>query len=111
MFFASSIIGQWEKVAYCTDINVTVFMFLFMVCAFEVVLLKMTISPSVFTHDYHEGDDHYNNDNYGEHIYYEDIDNNYDHYARRRMRNLQWQQRQLEQQQQQQQQSTILAYS
>ncbi|KRF80049.1 serine/threonine-protein kinase tousled-like 1 [Drosophila virilis] len=102
MLITSVVVCQVEKLL-CTPISFAVFAFLFMACTMEVVLLKLTTSAHIFGRppnhdDWDEGSE------YEEDIYYENLENNYEHWARRRMRYHQRQQQLLQQQQQQQQQ-------
>ncbi|KAM8714238.1 hypothetical protein ACLKA7_014385 [Drosophila subpalustris] len=96
--FASVVVCQVEKLL-CTPISFAVFAFLFMACTMEVVLLKMTTSAHVFgrppnQEDWDDGHEH------EEDIYYENLENNYEHWARRRRRFHQRQQQLLMAQQQ-----------
>ncbi|XP_023177898.2 uncharacterized protein LOC111604182 [Drosophila hydei] len=102
MLFTSGVICHVEKLL-CTPISFAVFAFLFMACTMEVVLLKLTTSAHVFGRppnhdDWDEGGQFEEED-----IYYENLENNYEHWARRRLRYHQRQQQLLQQQQQQQQ--------
>lgn len=44
MVLISTLNGNWEKLITLNNVNWTVLMFLFIVCAFEVVLLKLTFT-------------------------------------------------------------------
>ncbi|ALC42029.1 CG43341 [Drosophila busckii] len=102
MFFNAVVLCQVEKLL-CAPISLAVFAFLVMACTMEVVLLKLTTSPQVFggdPDDWPEADESAQE----ERIYYENVENNYESYARRRWRFQQRQQLLLAQQQQQQQQ-------
>ncbi|XP_017471537.1 PREDICTED: uncharacterized protein LOC108377509 [Rhagoletis zephyria] len=87
MILISTLIGNWEKLTVSSHANLAVLMFLFMVCAFEVVLLKLTTIGSStangFGRSNTEDDD---SSEYEEDIYYEDLRNNYERWARRQMR-------------------------
>ncbi|XP_017027226.1 uncharacterized protein [Drosophila kikkawai] len=103
MLFAASLICQVERLM-CLPISFAVLGFLFMACTMEVVLLKMTTSDPVFGRsgppdDWEEGGGPEGDE---EQIYYENLENNFEHWARRRMRFHQRQQQRLQQQQQQQ---------
>ncbi|XP_060653984.1 uncharacterized protein LOC132789755 [Drosophila nasuta] len=103
MVFASVLVCQVEKLL-CTPISFAVFAFLFMACTMEVVLLKMTTNPHIFGRppNHEDGDD---GSEYEEDIYYENLENNYEHWARRRRRfHQQQQQLRIAQRQQQQHQ-------
>ncbi|XP_017958912.1 BMP-2-inducible protein kinase [Drosophila navojoa] len=103
MLFTSGVICQVEKLL-CTPISFAVFAFLFMACTMEVVLLKLTTSAHIFGRPPNQ-DDWDEGGQFGEEdIYYENLENNYEHWARRRLRYHQRQQQLLQQQQQQQQQ-------
>ncbi|XP_030370252.1 uncharacterized protein LOC115620900 [Scaptodrosophila lebanonensis] len=94
MMLASVVVCQIEKL-FCTPISFAVFAFLFMACTMEVVLLKLTTSAPVFERHNDDWDD---GSEYEEDIYYENLENSYEHWARMRMR---FRQRQQEQQRQQ----------
>lgn len=100
--FASVLVCQVEKLL-CAPISFAVFAFLFMACTMEVVLLKLTTSAHVFGPPPSHNDWDWNWQEGEENIYYENVENNYEHWARRRMRFHQRQQQQLRAQQQQQQ--------
>ncbi|XP_068147204.1 uncharacterized protein [Drosophila tropicalis] len=104
MLFGPVLICQVEKLL-CLPISCAVFAFLFMACTLEVVLLRLTISDDLFRPQLDEDgqpigigmagnvdDDADGEDN----IYYENVTNNYEYWARRRRR---YHQRQQQQQQ------------
>lgn len=96
MLFSSSLICQVERLM-CLPISFAVLGFLFMACTLEVVLLKMTTSDPVFGRSNPADDWEEDGGPEGEEqIYYENLENNYEHWARRRMR---FHQRQRQQQQ------------
>ncbi|XP_053963226.1 uncharacterized protein LOC129244428 [Anastrepha obliqua] len=87
MILISTLIGNWEKLTISGHANLVVLMFLFMVCAFEVVLLKLTTTGSSTVNVFGRSDaDDDDSSEYEEDIYYEDLRNNYEHWARRQMR-------------------------
>lgn len=111
--FASVLVCQVEKLL-CTPISFAVFAFLFMACTMEVVLLKLTTSgahvfgspPLPDDWDWN-GQQHQQQEEYGEDensIYYENVENNYEYWARRRLR---YHQQQLRAQQQQREQQRL----
>ncbi|XP_017108087.1 chromogranin-A [Drosophila bipectinata] len=102
MIFSSTLLCQVERLM-CMPISFAVLGFLFMACTMEVVLLKLTTSNPVFGRPADDWEED-NGDDREEQIYYENLENNYDQWARRRMRFNQRQQQYMQQQQQQQQQ-------
>ncbi|XP_052841654.1 uncharacterized protein LOC128255881 [Drosophila gunungcola] len=101
MFFSPEVLCQVERLM-CLPISFAVLGFLFMACTMEVVLLKLTTSDPVFGPPADDWEENGGPDA-EEQIYYENLENNYEHWARRRMRFHQRQQQHQQQQQQQQQ--------
>uniref|UniRef100_A0A034UX72 Uncharacterized protein n=1 Tax=Bactrocera dorsalis TaxID=27457 RepID=A0A034UX72_BACDO len=76
--------ANWERLIAVNHVNLTVLMFLFMVCAFEVVLWKLTLTnlSRVDVFGRSEAND-INGSEYEEDIYYGDLRSNYERWIRR----------------------------
>ncbi|XP_039486730.1 uncharacterized protein LOC120448661 [Drosophila santomea] len=96
MLFSAVVLCQVERLM-CLPISFAVLGFLFMACTMEVVLLKLTTTDPVLGPPAEDWEENGGPDG-EEQIYYENLENNYEHWARRRMRF----HRQRQQQQQQQ---------
>ncbi|EDX06045.1 GD10495 [Drosophila simulans] len=98
MLFSAVVLCQVERLM-CLPISFAVLGFLFMACTMEVVLLKLTTTDPVLAPPAEDWEENGGPD--GDIlIYYENLENNYEYWARTRMRFY----RQQPQQQQQQQQ-------
>ncbi|XP_018794027.1 PREDICTED: uncharacterized protein LOC108972044 [Bactrocera latifrons] len=76
--------ANWEMLIASNHVNFTVLMFLFMVCAFEVVLWKLTLTGLSRVDVFGRSEANDNNvSEYEEDIYYGDLRNNYERWTRR----------------------------
>ncbi|KAI8127152.1 hypothetical protein CVS40_2653 [Lucilia cuprina] len=95
----ASLIGGWEKLELWDHTHLALLGLLMLVCILEVILLKMTTSAGLFTRPHHYDPDYDDSGEYEEDIYYEELSNNYDQWARRQMRYRQQQQQHLQEEQ------------
>ncbi|KNC26129.1 hypothetical protein FF38_12233 [Lucilia cuprina] len=99
MILQASLIGGWEKLELWDHTHLALLGLLMLVCILEVILLKMTTSAGLFTRPHHYDPDYDDSGEYEEDIYYEELSNNYDQWARRQMRYRQQQQQHLQEEQ------------
>lgn len=93
MILTASLVGGWHKLELWDHTHALLLGLLFIVCALEVILWKMT--TSLFNRSHQDMDyegDYEGADEYEEDIYYENLQSNYDQIARRQQRYRQRQQ-------------------